>query len=49
MLGTTPDQIEFDDGRFCARDTNRTFDFLELAQEAAGTRCPPISRTASRW
>jgi aerobic carbon-monoxide dehydrogenase large subunit len=35
ILQSTPDQIEFDDGRFSARGTNRTFDFLELAEEAA--------------
>jgi aerobic carbon-monoxide dehydrogenase large subunit len=35
VLGSAPDQIEFSDGRFSARETNRTFDFLELAQEAA--------------
>ncbi len=35
VLETTPDDIEFDDGRFSARGTNRTFDFLELAKEAA--------------
>src|SRR5262245_1531239 len=35
ILRSTPDQIEFDDGRFSARGTNRTFDFLELAEEAA--------------
>src|SRR5499426_2985379 len=35
ILGSTPDQIEFNDGRFSARETNRTFDFLELAKEAA--------------
>jgi carbon-monoxide dehydrogenase large subunit len=34
VLGKTPDQVEFDDGRFSARDTNVTFDFLELAKEA---------------
>jgi aerobic carbon-monoxide dehydrogenase large subunit len=34
ILGKTPDQVEFDDGRFSARDTNVTFDFLELAKEA---------------
>ena len=33
ILGTTPDRIEFNDGRFAARETNRSFDFLELAQE----------------
>ncbi len=35
ILQSTPDQIEFADGRFSARETNRTFDFLELAEEAA--------------
>ena len=35
VLGTAPDRIEFDDGRFGSRDTNRSFDFLELAEEAA--------------
>src|SRR5712671_5507241 len=34
VLGTTSDNISFTDGRFASRDTNRTFDFLELAQEA---------------
>jgi len=34
VLGSTPEQIEFSDGRFSARDTNLTFDFLELAKEA---------------
>ncbi len=34
-LGTAPENVTFDDGRFAARDTNRSFDFLELAQEAA--------------
>jgi carbon-monoxide dehydrogenase large subunit len=33
LLGVAPDKVEFDDGRFSARGTNRTFDFLELAQE----------------
>ncbi len=33
VLGTTPDHVTFEDGRFGARDTNRSFDFLELAQE----------------
>jgi len=40
VLGSTPDQIEFNDGRFSARDTNRTFDFLELAKEAARHALP---------
>jgi aerobic carbon-monoxide dehydrogenase large subunit len=33
VLGTTPEHVEFNDGRFVARATNRSFDFLELAQE----------------
>src|ERR1700731_4112729 len=40
VLGSTPDQIEFSDGRFSARETNRTFDFLELAAEAARHKLP---------
>jgi carbon-monoxide dehydrogenase large subunit len=35
LLGAMPDHVEFSDGRFSARATNRSFDFLELAQEAA--------------
>ena len=35
VLGSAPDHVEFIDGRFSARDTNLTFDFLELAKEAA--------------
>src|SRR5215468_9071684 len=41
VLESTPDQIEFDDGRFGARDSNLTFDFLELASEAAKHELPP--------
>jgi carbon-monoxide dehydrogenase large subunit len=33
VLDTTPERVEFNDGRFVARETNRSFDFLELAQE----------------
>jgi len=40
ILQSTPDQIEFDDGRFSARATNRTFDFLDLAEEAARRDLP---------
>ena len=40
ILGKPPDQIEFDDGRFAARDTNLSFDFLELASEAAKHALP---------
>jgi len=35
LLRSTPDHVEFSDGRFSARETNRSFDFLELAREAA--------------
>ena len=38
ILGSAPDHIEFSDGRFSSRGTNRTFDFLELAKEAARAR-----------
>ncbi len=40
ILGSAPDQIEFSDGRFGARETNRSFDFLELAKEAARPDLP---------
>ena len=40
VLGSTPEQVEFADGRFSARETNRTFDFLELAKEAARHELP---------
>jgi aerobic carbon-monoxide dehydrogenase large subunit len=36
ILAMAPGEIEFTDGRFTARGTNRAFDFLELAKEAAG-------------
>jgi carbon-monoxide dehydrogenase large subunit len=35
VMGVSPESVQFDDGRFSSRDTNRTFDFLELAKEAA--------------
>jgi aerobic carbon-monoxide dehydrogenase large subunit len=35
LIGTTPEQITFSDSRFTARDSNRSFDFLELAREFA--------------
>jgi len=35
VMGVTADSVTFDDGRFTSRDTNRSFDFLELAAEAA--------------
>jgi carbon-monoxide dehydrogenase large subunit len=33
VLGIAPENIDFNDGRFVGRGTNRSFDFLELAQE----------------
>jgi carbon-monoxide dehydrogenase large subunit len=33
ILAIGPSEVEFEDGRFSARGTNRTFDFFELAQE----------------
>jgi carbon-monoxide dehydrogenase large subunit len=38
VMKTTPDRVDYDDGRFSSRDSNRTFDFLELAKEAANHR-----------
>ncbi len=35
LLETTPDRIEFTNGRFAAPNSNRTFDILELAKESA--------------
>ncbi len=40
ILGTTPDRVDFGDGRFAARETNRSFDFLELAQEMTRHKLP---------
>jgi carbon-monoxide dehydrogenase large subunit len=40
VLGTAEEQVEFNDGRFSARGTNLTFDFLELAGEAAKRDLP---------
>jgi carbon-monoxide dehydrogenase large subunit len=37
VMGTAPENVSFNDGRFAARDTNRTFDFLELAQAIVTT------------
>jgi carbon-monoxide dehydrogenase large subunit len=33
VLRIAPDRVDFSDGRFIGRGTNRSFDFLELAQE----------------
>ncbi len=40
VLDTAPENVSFDDGRFAARATNRSFDFLELAKEAARHSLP---------
>ncbi len=40
VMGTTADEVSFTDGRFSSRATNRTFDFLELAREAAQHALP---------
>ncbi len=40
ILGTTPDAVAFEGGRFVSRETNRSFDFLELAAEAARQGLP---------
>ena len=38
ILETTADEVAFEDGRFTAPRSNRSFDFLELAKEAARHR-----------
>ena len=40
VLQTTPDKIEFTGGRFASTTSNRTFDFLDLAKEAARIALP---------
>jgi aerobic carbon-monoxide dehydrogenase large subunit len=40
VMGAAADSVSFTDGRFVSRDTNRTFDFLELAAEAARHTLP---------
>src|SRR5262245_19146307 len=40
LLDTTSDKIAFTDGRFGAPSSNRSFDFLELAREAARHTLP---------
>jgi len=40
ILDTTPDRVDFSDGRFAARESNRSFDFLELAQEITRHKRP---------
>ena len=40
VMGAAPESVSFTDGRFVSRDTNRTFDLLELADEAARHKLP---------
>ncbi len=40
VMGTAPENVSFDDGRFGSRETNQTFDFFELAREAARVPLP---------
>ena len=40
VMGAAPESVSFSDGRFVSRDTNLTFDFLELAAEAARHTLP---------
>jgi len=40
ILDTTPERVDFNDGRFAARESNRSFDFLELAQEMTRHKMP---------
>jgi carbon-monoxide dehydrogenase large subunit len=40
VLDTTLDHVDFSDGRFAARESNRSFDFLELAQEMTRHKMP---------
>ena len=40
VMGSAPENVSFADGRFSSRDTNRTFDFLELAREAERHELP---------
>src|SRR5215831_16118331 len=40
VFGTTADRVNFNDGRFSSRDTNRSLDFLELAREMTLHKMP---------
>jgi carbon-monoxide dehydrogenase large subunit len=40
VMGVPASSVLFEDGRFSSRDTNLTFDFLELAGEAARHKLP---------
>jgi carbon-monoxide dehydrogenase large subunit len=46
LLDTSADAIAFTDGRFGSPSSNRTFDFLELAQEAALHGLGPLAAAA---
>jgi carbon-monoxide dehydrogenase large subunit len=41
ILGAPPDTVQFNDGRFSSPASNRTFDFFELAKEAAQHKLAP--------
>jgi len=41
VLNTPADKVEWRDGRFSSPASNRSFDFLELAKEAARVELPP--------
>ena len=41
VLNAPADKVEFNDGRFSSPTSNRSFDFLELAKEAARLTLPP--------
>jgi aerobic carbon-monoxide dehydrogenase large subunit len=45
VLDVAPGDVNFDDGRFSARGTNRSLDFLELAKEAAQLALPDDVRS----
>jgi carbon-monoxide dehydrogenase large subunit len=40
VMGAAADSVSFHGGRFASRETNRTFDFIELAREAARHELP---------
>src|SRR4051794_5533961 len=41
VIGAPAEKVEFNDGRFSSPTSNRSFDFLELAKEAARITLPP--------
>src|SRR5262249_7713262 len=40
IFRTPPDRVDFSDGRFSVGDSNRSFDFIELAQEMSRHSMP---------